>query len=154
MKILLREIPHGITKRFEDALDPAFLSWGGRLDPVAISPVTVKIDVGQSDGAVFATGSVGVTVQLACVSCLEPFETRLETAELSVHIQNPSETVDLTSQIREDIFLLLPPHPRCDSDGRRKCPASFPTKPAVPLTAASEGKSAAWEALDQIKPKP
>ena len=35
------------------------------------------------------------------------------------------ESVDLTPDMREDIHLALPAHPRCDADGSKICPARF-----------------------------
>jgi uncharacterized metal-binding protein YceD (DUF177 family) len=56
--------------------------------------------------------------------------------------------VDLTPQIREDIHLALPAHPRCDADGRKICPARFSQAPA---DASQPPGNAPWGALDKLK---
>lgn len=87
-----------------------------------IGPVHYALDVGLSDGGLFATGQLSVDLEMECVTCLEPFVHRLEVEDFAFQIDlGGSETVDLTEAIREDILLALPPHPHCDWDGEKTC---------------------------------
>jgi uncharacterized protein len=150
VKIHLRQLTHGQAHLAED-LDPAFLELENA-GATALGPVHCALDVGLSDGGLFATGSLVVPVRLECVACLQPFETTLSVPDFAAQIDMDGyESVDLTPSIREDILLTLPSHPRCDADGRTKCPATFQSAPAAPLT--EEVDQSTWDALDQLKPK-
>ncbi len=118
--------------------------------------VHFSLDVGLSDGGLFATGTVGVDLDLQCVACLERFHFPLEVADFACQTDlTGSETVDLTDPVREDILLALPPHPHCDWNGERVCqgatiPASLGTSADETLESKSEK---VWGALDQLKLK-
>jgi uncharacterized metal-binding protein YceD (DUF177 family) len=150
VKIHLRQLIHGHA-HFEDDLDASVLELekaGAR----ATGPVHCSLDVGLSDGGLFATGILTVPVEMQCVKCLRNFESTLTVSGFATQIDLEGlESVDLTPDIREDILLTLPSHPRCDADGRTKCPATFQSAPAAPLT--EEVDSSTWNALDQLKLK-
>jgi len=154
MKIRIRDIPQDATIHLAQDLDPGFLGleeFGAKV----LGPVHCELDAGLSGSGFFAIGTISVEVELECVACLEPFTKTLEVSEFATQIELASdEIVDLTNCIREDILLTLPPHPRCDVDGARLCPANFPTAPGPPLTDESIADLSAWNALDQLKPKP
>ncbi len=102
-------------------------------------------------GGLFAMGSLKIQVSLKCVACLEQFETDVVVDPFAIQKElDGRELVDLTPEIREDIHLALPAYPRCDVEGRKTCPASFPQAPAV---APPQSGTAAWEALDKLKNK-
>jgi len=62
------------------------------------------------------------------------------------------ELIDLTPLVREDIHLSLPAHPRCDSNGEPKCPASREGVPGFDRQPAQKWASA-WDALDKLQNK-
>jgi uncharacterized metal-binding protein YceD (DUF177 family) len=150
VKIHLRQLTHG-TAHLEDDLDPAFLELE-TMGVTSTGPVHCSLDVGMSDGGLFATGSLSIPVKMECVACLRTFDTELTVRDFAAQEDlEGRESVDLTPAIREDILLTLPSHPRCDADGRTKCPAKFQSAPAAPLT--EEVDRSTWDALDQLKPK-
>ena len=106
-----------------------------------------NIDVGIAGGSLWARGSLLQPVELSCVSCLEHFVHEIEVAGFAVHIElHGPETVDLTPQMREDLLLNLPAHPRCDRDGSRVC------KGKQPETVEQDTKRKLdWSALDRLK---
>ena len=111
------------------------------------SDVHYSLDVGISDGGLFATGVVGVELELECVSCLEPFRYALEVPDFACQIElTGSQTVDLTEPVREDILLALPAHPTCDWDGKTVCKANFTTAVSAP-----EPLEDRWKDLDNLK---
>src|SRR5688572_21293893 len=68
-----------------------------------VGEVEYSLDVGLSEGGLFATGVVGVDLELSCVSCLERFRYPLRVPNFACQIElTSSETVDLTEPIRED----------------------------------------------------
>jgi uncharacterized metal-binding protein YceD (DUF177 family) len=130
-------------------------------DPLAqpAGDVRYALDVGLSDGGLFATGQLGVDLDLQCVACLETFRYPLEVPDFACQIElTGAETVDLTDPVREDILLALPPHPHCDWNGEGVCKgAPVPVSPGAvaALTPESEAEKSrqVWGALDQLKLK-
>jgi uncharacterized metal-binding protein YceD (DUF177 family) len=113
----------------------------------SIGPLRYSLDVGVSDGALWANGSLLQAVELRCVSCLEKFVHHIEVRAFAVHTElRGPETVDLTPFAREDLLLNLPAHPRCDRDGGRVCHARWSER----LGADAKRKSD-WSALDKLK---
>jgi uncharacterized metal-binding protein YceD (DUF177 family) len=148
MKIHLRQIPQGGTLHLEGAEDPRFLELE-ETGALPVSPVRYALDVGVSGGGIFATGRLSLRVRLSCVVCLNDFETELIIEPFALQEElDGRELVDLTPQIREDIHLALPAHPRCDAGGRKICPARFSQAPA---DASQPPGNAPWSALDKLK---
>jgi len=119
------------------------------------SPVRYSLDVGLSEGGLFATGSLSVDLKLECVRCLNCFPYTVEVPDFAVQIElGTSETVDLTEEIREDILLALPPHPHCDWNGANPCAGMLEnTRHESETPAQPEGENP-WATLDQLaKPK-
>jgi uncharacterized metal-binding protein YceD (DUF177 family) len=118
-------------------------------------PLRYDLEVGISEGALWANGSLEQPVELRCVSCLENFQYAIKVPAFALHTElHGPEKVDLTPFMREDLLLNLPAHPHCDRDGGRVCRAAVPPSPA----AAEEPDKAAklehdWGALDKLKPK-
>jgi uncharacterized metal-binding protein YceD (DUF177 family) len=148
MKIHLRQIPQGGTLHLEGVEDAGFLDLeeaGAR----ACSPLDYELEVGLSGGGLFATGRLSLCVHLRCVACLEEFETRLSVDPFALQKDlDGRESVDLTQEIREDIHLALPAHPRCDAEGKKICPARFSQAPA---DVSQPPGTAPWSVLDGLK---
>jgi uncharacterized metal-binding protein YceD (DUF177 family) len=148
MKIHLRRIPQGGTLPVEGVEDPGFLE----LEEIGvrpISPLHYSLSVGVSGDGIFATGLLSLRVRLRCVVCLNEFETELVIEPFALQKElDGRESVDLAPEIREDIHLALPAHPRCDADGRKSCPARFSQAPA---DASQLSGDAPWSVLDKLK---
>ena len=112
-------------------------------------PLRYALDLGVSEGSLWATGHLAQPVELKCVRCLEPFRFDIEVPAFSIHHElTGPEVIDLGPYVREDILLNLPAHPHCDREGGRKCPAAATT--AAP--AETDGKRKPdWSALDKLK---
>ena len=116
----------------------------------AVGPVRYDLDVGLSEGGLFATGTVSAEVECECVRCLKKFRCVLEVPDFALQIElEGRETVDLTEHIREDILLALPAHPHCDWSGEKVCKADFLTDEVAvePL----DDKRDVWKTLDKLK---
>ena len=119
-----------------------------------VSDVRYSLEVGLSDDGLFATGQVGVDLDLECVACLERFRYPLEVADFACQVElTGAETVDLTEPVREDILLALPPHPHCDWNGERVCPGVDYRSKTEAADAPLATNPDAWGALDQLKLK-
>lgn len=147
MKIHLRQVPPGETLHIEGEEDAGFVGLE-EAGVQAAGPVSYTFDVGQSDGGIFAVGRVSVPVKMRCVKCLEWFDATVSVDNLALQKElDGREQVDLTPEVREDIQLVLPSYPRCDVEGGKTCPATFPLSPQD-----QEGtKWSGWDALDKIK---
>ena len=112
-----------------------------------------SLDLGLSEGSLWATGSLGQRVELRCVRCLELFPFNIDVKAFSLHLDlTGPEEIDLTPYLREDILLNLPPHPHCDREGGRVCPAA--NRPESDESGISNDKRAPdWSALDKLKLK-
>ena len=116
----------------------------------ATGPIGYSLDLGLSDGGLFATGTLAVDVECECVRCLEKFPRTLTVDDFACQVElEGREMVDLTEHVREDILLTLPAHPHCDWDGEKVCKAQFRNAPseAEPLDDPRD----VWKGLDQLK---
>jgi uncharacterized metal-binding protein YceD (DUF177 family) len=151
--------PHGLPLNglhFEGEL-PASVFDLGENDPIKpVSPLSLRLHVIRDDDDLVATGSLAATFELVCGRCAERFQQRLDLDpyELVVAIENDAP-IDLTTWVREDMLLALPPHPRCENGNvtPRECPAEGRFDPAADAAGTESGEAAgsrAWEALDQL----
>ena len=116
----------------------------------AIGPITYALDVGLSEGGLFASGTLSVPIECECVRCLEKFRRSLDVDDFACQVElEGKETVDLTEHLREDILLNLPAHPHCDWNADKVCKAEFRDAPseAEPL----DDHRDVWKGLDQLK---
>jgi uncharacterized metal-binding protein YceD (DUF177 family) len=119
-----------------------------------VSDIEYSLEVGLSDGGLFATGQLGLNLDLECVGCLERFRYALRVPDFACQVElTGAETVDLTEPVREDILLALPPHPHCDWNGKRVCPGVSYRLKTDAADAPLAAKPDAWRALDQLKLK-
>lgn len=151
MKIHLRQIPaDGLHLEGQEACPLTEVETD---DVRCAGPLRYNLDVGISEGALWANGSLIQPVELRCVACLEKFPHDITVPAFALHLdlQGP-EIIDLTPALREDILLNLPAHPHCDRDGQRQCSGAM----AGHETAAEKQEQEArrehdWEALDRLK---
>ncbi len=151
MKVHINQIPQdGLHLEGEDPNTILDLSGDAAC---ATGPIAYSLDVGLSEGGLFATGTLAVPLRVQCVACLEHFEFPMAITDFAMQVElTGPETVDLTDYIREDILLALPPYPHCDWSGERECKAAV----RKDSDAASEQISVTrevWGALDQLKLK-
>ena len=155
MKVHLAQIPQGETLHLEGEEDAAPLGLEAA-GATPSGPLEYSLDVGLSDGGLFATGRLNVPVRMTCVSCLEPFDREIVSDPFALQMELPGgELVDLTPEVREDIHLLLPAHPKCDQGGEKTCPARFPSGARTsPMPTEKAARPAIWQALDQLNTPP
>lgn len=151
MKIHLKQIPaEGLHLEGEEECPIPELEADGIR---CVGPLHYDLDLGISEGAIWANGSLRQPVEMSCVACLEKFVHDITIPAFALHKElHGPEIVDLTPFIREDILLNLPAHPRCDRDGGRVCkgPKTIAIKATGGETEA-EKREHDWEALDKLK---
>lgn len=147
MKVHLRQIPaDGLHLEGEEDCPIPELEKDGI---ACAGPLQYALDIGISEGALWANGTLTQAVELACVSCLERFVHTIRVPQFALHTELAGpETIDLTPFIREDILLNLPAYPRCDREGGRVCPA--PHRAAEPAAGVPETRKPDWSALDKL----
>lgn len=147
MKIHLRQIPDdGLHLEGEEDCPIPDLA---KEEIVCAGPLRYSLDLGISEGALWANGSLSQQVELTCVSCLERFVHTIRVADFTIHTElGGPETVDLDPYVREDILLNLPAYPRCEREGGRVCPRPFQQ---AERTSDAEERKPDWSALDKLK---
>ena len=119
-----------------------------------VGPMRYSLDLGVSDGSLWANGTIAQTVELICVACLERFQHEIKVPGFVLHteLQGP-ETVNITPFMREDILLNLPPHPHCDRDGGRVCKAAKVSEfeKRADAKASAVKREHDWGELDKLK---
>jgi uncharacterized protein len=153
MKIHLNQIPpEGVHLAGEEDCP-----LGEVADVRCLGALHYDLDIGVSDGALWAQGAIAQTVELSCVACLEKFDHEIKVPAFALHTDlHGPETIDITPFLREDILLNLPAYPRCDRDGGRVCRGPkivSETKRAAAARAEVEKREHDWEALDKLKLK-
>lgn len=129
--------------------DPAFLGLE-EAGAAAVGPLRYSVDAGVSEGGLFVTGSLSLRVRFTCVVTLEPFEKEISIPDFATQKElGGAELVDLSPEIREDIHLALPAHPRSDAVP----PGHFFSAESATAPGGKEGGAGPWRALDQLKPK-
>ena len=142
MKIHILQIPpEGKHVEGEDPAEALALEDGLA---VPCAPLSYSLDIGLSDGGIFATGTLRTAFRTTCVSCLENFD-------LPVVLENFACQADLDGREVVDILLALPAHPHCDWSGRNDCKGT--PMPASEVPAAEDHKDV-WNALDRLKIQP
>ena len=150
MKIHLRQIPAGgLHLQGEETCPIRELETE---DIHCTGPLRYNLDIGLSEGALWANGSLAQPVDLRCVSCLEKFPYEIQVPAFALHTElGGPETVDLTPAMREDILLNLPAHPHCDRDGGRVCKGAAPKLSKLEQEELEAKREHDWEALDKLK---
>src|SRR5438105_14094913 len=68
-----------------------------------VGPMRYTLDLGVSDGALWANGTIAQTVELSCVACLEKFENEIRVPAFALHTEcHEPEHVDTKPFMRED----------------------------------------------------
>ncbi len=150
MKIHLRQIPEeGLHLEGEENCPIPDLE---KDEVVCCGPLRYSIDVGISDGALWANGTLEQPVELACVSCLKRFAHTIAVPAFTVHTEvGGPELIDLEPYVREDILLNLPAYPHCDRHGGLICEgAELAKAPNEDPAAAEQKREADWGALDKL----
>ncbi len=145
MKIHLKQVPpEGLQLKGEEDC-PIHELEGEQIR--CVGPLRYDIDLGISDGALWANGSLEQSVELRCVACLGKFVHQIRVPAFALHTDLPGpEIVNLAPFVREELLLNLPAHPHCDRDGGRVCKAGH--------LHGSEGgakRKSDWSALDKLK---
>lgn len=150
MKVHLRQIPAG-GQHLEGETDCPITDLASE-EILCAGPLRYSLDLGVTEGALWANGSLHQPVTLRCVACLEPFEHTIEVPAFALHTElGGPELVDLAPFMREDLILNLPPYPRCDQHGGKVCKAAAAQRDSDEAERAQRKREADWAALNKLK---
>src|SRR5689334_25180129 len=116
MKIHLNQIPpEGLNLTGEE--DCALGDLGSQ-EIRCVGPMRYSLDLGISDGSLWANGTIAQTVELACVACLEKFEHEIKVPELALHPDcTGRERLVIPHLMEKEIFPNWPPIPGSNRKG-------------------------------------
>lgn len=120
MKIHVNRVPfEGL--REETTYDPATLDLE-RNDLQLPEPVNLSAFITKAGDELVVQADVACQLHLSCARCLGAFESPLQTsATLSYHVR-PTDVVDITEDIRQEIILAYPMIPLCRQACKGLCP--------------------------------
>jgi len=121
MKIHVNRIPfEGL--REEAAYDPKTLDME-RFDIHVEEPVTVSSFITKADKEIVVHAQIRCVLRLCCARCLGFFDSPLQTAAMLSYETKPTDVVDITEDIRQEIILAYPMIPVCQQACKGLCPS-------------------------------
>ena len=150
MKVHLKQIPpEGLHLEGEEDCPLSGLEGEGIRCAGALR---YKLDLGVSDGALWANGSLTQCVEISCVACLEEFVYQINVPAFAIHteLQGP-EMINLTPLVREELLLNMPAYPHCDRDGGRRCKAAKISETDLAPEQRAAKREHDWGELDRLK---
>ena len=120
MKIHVNRVPcEGL--RGEVTYDPKTLDVD-RFDIHPEEPVIVSSFITKADQELLVNADIRCRLQLSCARCLQMFEVSLQTAAMLSYQVAPTDVVDITEDIRQEILLAYPMIPLCQAGCKGLCP--------------------------------
>ena len=100
-----------------------------------------------------ARGELRQRLRCVCSRCADTFETEVADTGFvcSAEINDATDFLDLTEEIREAIILALPGYPVCRETCRGLCMACGANLNTAKCTCRKTGKDNRWSALDALK---
>ena len=119
MKIHVNRVPfEGL--REEAAYDPKTLDLE-RFDVHLDEPIAVSSFITKDDEELVVQAEIRCVLGFSCARCIEVFRLPLQTAAtLSYHVK-PTDVIDITQDIRQEILLAFPMIPVCQETCRGLC---------------------------------
>jgi len=119
MKIHVNRIPfEGLHE--EAAYDPKTLDLE-RFDVHLEEPITVSSFITRADQEIVVLAQIRGVLRLCCARCLEVFHSPLQTSATLSYQVKPTDVVDITEDIRQEIILTFPMIPVCRPACRGLC---------------------------------
>jgi uncharacterized protein len=119
MKIHVHRVPaEGLTEKRR--YDPAEMDLA-RFDVHPTDPITLSCFIAKADRELIVQATLQYGLQMACAKCLETFVSPMTiTAALDYQVA-PTDVVDITDDLRQEIILSYPMVPICQPDCRGLC---------------------------------
>ena len=119
MKIQVSTVPAEGLRHHAD-YDPAPLDME-RFDVHLREPFGVDAVITLADEELVVEAAIAAPLHLACARCLEEFPQTVRPRAVFSYTVRPTETVDITDDVRQEIILAYPMVPICRSDCKGLC---------------------------------
>lgn len=98
-------------------------------------------------------GTIAQDFDAVCCRCGGDFDftTTVDDFTASFEVNEKTEFVDLTDELRQSIILALPSYPICRQDCRGVCPTCGKNLNEGPCTCQHAERDSRWEALDGLR---
>ncbi len=118
--------------------------------PVGGIEYALKVDILGTE--LLVRGEVRQRLQCVCSRCADTFESEAVDPDFisSTEINETTDFIDLTEEIREAIILALPGYPVCQETCRGLCMACGANLNTGKCTCRKTGKDTRWSALDAL----
>ncbi len=102
---------------------PSFLEFGNDEMLECREDIDYKLHVKLVSSGILVTGEISVALQAKCGRCLKDFSLEIKNPEVCHFFEKVTQAeLDLTDDLREDILLMLPLNPVCESNCKGICP--------------------------------
>jgi len=119
MKIYVNRIPRdGLHE--DTTYDPKALDMD-RFDVHLEAPIHLSSFITLADHALIIQASMRCALQLNCARCLQTFERELDTTTMLTYEVTPTDIVDITDDVRQEIILAYPMVPLCQPACKGLC---------------------------------
>jgi len=140
-------------ERLTGELDGAVLDLGdtaGLIEPAG--GIRYDLNVEPIGSELLVRGSASVAVAFICSRCAGRFETQIRESAFvaSYPLEEMTDSVDLTADLREAMILLLPGYPVCQEGCCGLCPRCGTNLNQASCRCKSEDADGRWNALDVI----
>lgn len=120
MKIYVSRIPpEGL--REDVAYDPAALDVD-RFDIHPGNPIAVSAYVTKAEREVIVQAEISCAAELSCARCLQSFTRPLHASTIFAYEVMPTDVVDITEDVRQELILAYPMAPVCQEGCKGLCP--------------------------------
>ncbi|MBI3087503.1 MAG: DUF177 domain-containing protein [Candidatus Omnitrophica bacterium] len=121
MKIHVNRIPfEGL--REETTYDPALLDLKRR-DLQLQEPIALSAFITKAEDELVVQADIACRLHLSCARCLGAFDSPLRTSAMLTYHVRPTDVVDITEDLRQEIILAYPMIPLCRRTCKGLCPA-------------------------------
>ena len=139
MKIYVNRVPEeGLSDRA--LYDPAPLDMA-REDIRLPEPFEVETFVTKVDEELVVKAAIRCPLHMICARCLEEFIWTVETDALFSYTVQPSDVVDITDDVRQEIILAYPMIPICRPTCQGLCPVCGRNRNGAPCGHRTEAGS-------------
>ena len=112
--------PEGLKSRA--TYDPATMDMD-RPDVHPRAPFHVDVSMAMADQELVVNVEIRCPLRLVCARCLEEFDSTVATDALFSYPVEPTDVVDITDDVRQEIILAYPMIPLCRPDCKGLCSA-------------------------------
>ncbi len=138
---------------FQGSESGKILELGQEEDVQSVDSVDYDLRVSLVSDRLLVHGTVSGTVEVRCVRCAEFYRMALRDSSFrrDHEVDESTESVDLTGDIRESIILAFPVRPICGPDCRGLCAQCGTNLNKGTCDCRPPADSSAWNALNDLK---